>query len=97
MEYLLLYVFLLIYGLTGFSASTKEHYGLYFYGLELIKGLIHVEEKKEFHLWNQFSWECLRIIFVISSGTKWKKNKELLFKFLRNYKDYPAETYFPTR
>ena len=50
MEYLLLYVFLLIYGLTGFSASTKEHYGLYFYGLELIKGLIHVEEKKEFHL-----------------------------------------------
>lgn len=50
-------------GSRRFSASTKEHYGLYYYGLELIEGLIHVEEKKKNHLWNQFSWECLRIIF----------------------------------
>lgn len=65
-------------GSRRFSASTKEHYGLYYYGLELIEGLIHVEEKKKNHLWNQFSWECLRIIFVISSGTEWKKNKEFI-------------------
>lgn len=34
-------------GSRRFSASTKEHYGLYYYGLELIEGLIHVEEKKK--------------------------------------------------
>lgn len=85
-------------GSRRFSASTKEHYGLYYYGLELIEGLIHVEEKKKNHLWNQFSWECLRIIFRYFIWNQVKEKQGIYcLNFLRNYKDYPAETYFPTR
>ena len=54
-----------------FSASTQERFGLYYYGLYLIRGLIQVEEKK-FHLWNHFSWECLRIYSFVWNQVKEK-------------------------